>query len=367
MGKAEKTELNRSLTAHLNTIQETLQVLDQTASSSLEKVTWTQVILIAEQLSKQATIAGMLWNGEAPEAKQLEENMTSYFNVLQGFLLLSHGSNVGAGPTLSSSIHESVKQVVDCSFRLMKESVSLYAGSHNGDKKLLMPRFVGAVWEACDALKKVPATNVIAIGRAMTQVAVSVKDVLREMKELKPASPDLRDEASDGSSSKVESRPQDDDGDDLSEDDIGSDLSPEEMKVAQLAQGVVSETLVTIKELIRTITGLLKQETADDNSKFVDSLEKLLKLCQGVGAQVDEIGACLYPPLEIAAIKVALEKMSIGINEVEQEVESFQTSSECLGEACNGLRTLLKQMLSELDCSSTTDLANKLQNVAVIN
>lgn len=32
------------------------QVLDQTASSSLEKVTWTQVILIAEQLSKQATI-----------------------------------------------------------------------------------------------------------------------------------------------------------------------------------------------------------------------------------------------------------------------------------------------------------------------
>ncbi|KAK6252719.1 hypothetical protein QUC31_014439 [Theobroma cacao] len=238
----------------------------------------------------------------------------------------------------------------------------MLAGSHNRDKKLLMPRFVGAVWEACDALKKVPATNVIAIGRAMTQVAVSVKDVLREMKELKPASPDLRDEASDGSSSKVESRPQDD----LSEDDIGSDLSPEEMKVAQLAQGVVSETLVTIKELIRTITGLLKQETPDDNSKFADSLEKLLKLCQGVGVLADEIGACLYPPQEIAAIKVALGKISSSINEVQQEVESFQTSSKSVGEACNGLRTLLKQMEAELDCSSTTDLANKLQNVAVI-
>lgn len=70
--------------------------------------------------------AGMLWNGESPQAKEVEENMNSYFNVLQGFLLLSHGSTVGAGPTLSSSIHESVKHVVDCSFRLMKEHVSLY-------------------------------------------------------------------------------------------------------------------------------------------------------------------------------------------------------------------------------------------------
>jgi hypothetical protein len=58
--------------------------------------------------------------------KAIEENMTSYFNNLQGFLLISHGSKVGAGPTLSSSIDESVKQVVDSSFRLMKETVSLY-------------------------------------------------------------------------------------------------------------------------------------------------------------------------------------------------------------------------------------------------
>ncbi|XWS35019.1 hypothetical protein CRYUN_Cryun21dG0089400 [Craigia yunnanensis] len=126
----------------------------------------------------------------------------------------------------------------------------------------------------------------------MTHVAVSVMDVLREIKELKPASSDLRDEASDDTPTNTKNRSEDDD---LSEDHLGSDLSPEEMKVAQLAIGVVSETLVTIKELIGTITGLIKLETPDDNSKFVDSLEKLLKICQGMGAQIDEIGACLYP------------------------------------------------------------------------
>lgn len=71
-------------------------------------------------------IVGMLWTGGTPEAKQIEENMMAYFNVLQGFILLSHGSTVDTGPTLSSSIHVSVKQVVDSSFKLMMESVSLY-------------------------------------------------------------------------------------------------------------------------------------------------------------------------------------------------------------------------------------------------
>lgn len=68
----------------------------------------------------------MLWTGEAPEVKALEENMASYFNMLQGLLLLSHSSTVGAGPTLSSCIRASIKQVVDSSFMLMKESVSSY-------------------------------------------------------------------------------------------------------------------------------------------------------------------------------------------------------------------------------------------------
>ncbi|XP_039003604.1 uncharacterized protein LOC120130442 [Hibiscus syriacus] len=303
----------------------------------------------------------MLWNGESPDAKQVEETTNSFFNALQGFLLLSHGSSVGAGPTLSSSIHESVKHVVDCSFRLMKEHVSLY-GSRNEEKKLSMPQFVGAVWEACSALKKVPSTNVIAIGRAMTQVAVSVKDVVREMNELKPASSDLGNGTYDDTPSKAESKPEDDD---LSDDDLDSDLSPEEMKVAQLAQGVVSETLVVIKELIRTITGMLKLETPDDNGKFVDSLEKLLKICQGIGAEIDEIGACLYPPQEIDAIKLALEKISSSINGMQQEVDSFQTSAEPFVEACGGLRNVLKQMESELDCVSTTELTYKMHNVVV--
>lgn len=68
--------------------------------------------------------AGMLWSGDAPDVKALEENMETYFNILHGFVLLCHGSTVGAGPTLHASINASVKQVIDCSIALLKEAVS---------------------------------------------------------------------------------------------------------------------------------------------------------------------------------------------------------------------------------------------------
>ncbi|XP_057961018.1 uncharacterized protein LOC131153023 [Malania oleifera] len=359
MTRAEREQLNRSLGSHLDTIHETFQVLDQ-APSSQEKVSWGEVIQMGEQVSKQATIVGMLWAEEKPEIKTLEENMSAYFNILQGFLLLSHGSRVGAGPTLSSCIHASVKHVVDCSFMLFKESLCSY-GSCNKDQKLPIPQLVGTVWDACSALKKTPSTNVTAIGRAMTHVAVSIKDVLRELKELKPGSSDLTDEATDDASAKAESSPKDKDN--SSDGDLGNDLSPEEMKIAQLAIEVVSETLGVQKELIRSITGLIKQEDPKEQSNFVNSLERLLKLSQEIGLQVDELGACLYPPQEVSAMKNALEKITGIIAEMQTEVANLKSSPEAFAQACDGLRSSMRQL--ELGCSSATDLVPGMQNLVV--
>ena len=222
---------------------------------------------------------------------------------------------------------------------------------------------MGAVWEACSSLKKTPATNITAIGRTMTQVAVSMKDVLREMKELKPASSDPTDETSDEASNKAESIPENDDN--SSEGDLGNDLSPEEMKIAVSVISVVTEILAVIKELIRCITGLVKQEDANKSSNFVDSLEKLLKLCQGIGVQVDELGACLYPPQEIPAMKAAAEKISGSVDEIQAEIENLGGTTETFIQACNVLRSSLGQLNSLVGDSSTADLVPEMQNLAV--
>ncbi|KAL6969907.1 hypothetical protein U1Q18_029620 [Sarracenia purpurea var. burkii] len=353
MGKAAKEELNRVLSEHLNTIHETFQVLDQELDSSLDKVCWNEVIKMGEQVSKQATVAGMLWTGERPEGKELVENMATYFNVLQGFLLLSHGSKVGAGPTLSSCIHASVKRVVDCTFVLFKESVSSY-GSSSKEKKLLIPPLVGAVWDACSALKKTPTTNITAIGRAMTQVVVSMKDVLREMKELKPVSEFGDDDSEAETPEEVPVKPESelrDSDDSCGGDDLGNDLSPVEMKIAELANGVVSDSLLVVKELIHSITGLIKHENSGNwNDDYVNGLERLLKLCQGMGEQIDELGACLYPPQEAPAMKAVMERISGIVHELQVEVENLKGSAQEFSHACGALKGSIRKMEDEVGC-----------------
>ncbi|XP_021748868.1 uncharacterized protein LOC110714596 [Chenopodium quinoa] len=351
MGKSEMERLNQTLTVHLTNIHETLQLMDQTPASSLQKVTWDEVVKIGEQLSKNATTAGMLCTGEKTKVAALEENMEAYFNVLQGLLLLAYGSTVGAGPTLSSSIHASIKQVVDCSFLLWRECVASY-GPHSSEKKCSIPQLAGTVWEACSALKKTPATNIVAIGRAMTQVAVSMKDVLREMNELEPCSSDPTSEADSQTSD--------------ADDEFGKDLSPEEMKVAQLAIGVVSEAVIVIKELIRCITGLLKKESLKDENDGVESLEKLLKLCRSIGVQMDELGACLYPPQELSAIAKSCKELSDLIDEVGKELDYLNGSTEAFSERCNALKTALGNLEAEISDSLATNAVLQNSNGLVV-
>ncbi|KAG7589736.1 hypothetical protein ISN44_As07g019770 [Arabidopsis suecica] len=350
MAKPKRNELNQILICYHNTINDTLQLFEQVPSPTQDKLSWNDVLQISDHLSKQATIVGMLWTGEPPKSEAMKETMEAYFNVLQGFLLHCHGSMVGAGTTLSSSIHASAKQIVDSSFRLLQGSVSLYEGSYEKGRKPSIPQLAGAVWEACSNLKKVPETNIKAIGRAMAQVAVSMKDVLREMKELKPASENL----------ESETQISDDD------DDLGDDLSREEFEVAKMVVDIVSETLVVIKELIRAVTGMIKLQNPKDNSEFVDSLEKLLKLCQGMGVQIDELGACVYPPQEFGLMKQTVEKIWETISEIETGVKSFENSSlEALSGSCRRLQSLIEHMDTELDTRIEAEVVCKMQNVTL--
>ncbi|KAF7148498.1 hypothetical protein RHSIM_Rhsim03G0134600 [Rhododendron simsii] len=219
------------------------------------------------------------------------------------------------------------------------------AGSSNKDQKLSIPPLVGPVWDACSALKKTPSTNITAIGWAITQIPVSMKDVLREMKELKPASAKPKDEDSEEASVKDDSGPHD--SDDSYGGDLGNDFSPEEMKIAQLAIGVVSETLIVIKELICFITSLNKQENPNNGNDFVNPLERFLKLCQESGLQPWK----KYPGL---------------LMECRIEVNILEGSSEAFFQACTGLRGSLREMESELG-SSVTRLLPEMQNLVVSN
>ncbi|CAF2195341.1 unnamed protein product, partial [Brassica napus] len=311
--KQQRDELNQILSSYLNTINDTLQLFEHSPPQTQDKLNWDDVLNMSDHLSRQATIVGMLWTGEPPEAEALKETM---------------------------ELHLTVNDV--------------FSGGEK-DRKTSIPQLTGAVWEACSNLKKIPTTNIKAIGRAMTQVAVSVKDVLREMQELKPAS------ACSSPEHDVSVNSDEDD------DDLGDDLSPEELEVAALVADVVSDTLIVVKELIRAIASMIKMENPEDKGEFVDSFEKLLKLCQGTGEQIDELGACVYPPQELSLIKQILERINGYIGEVEADVKGFMnsSSSEAFLGTCRRLQSLIEHMVSELDTRTEAEVVCNMHNVTL--
>lgn len=177
----------------------------------------------------------------------------------------------------------------------------------------------------------------------MTQVVVSMKDVLREMKELR-TSPEH----------DVSANSDEDD------DDLGDDLSSEELEVAALVADVVSETLMVVKELIRAIVSMIKMENPEDKGEVVDSFERLLKLCQGTGDQIDELGACVYPPQELSLIKQILERINGNIGEMEADVKGFMnsSSSEAFLGTCRRLQSLIEHMETNLDTRTEAEVVS---------
>ncbi|KAL5231649.1 hypothetical protein ABZP36_030425 [Zizania latifolia] len=354
-------ELSRLLQSHLQAINETFQIMAEAAPGGLERTEWSEVVKLGDQLSRQATVAGMVWSGDLPDVETLKENIEAYFNILQGFLFCCHGSTVGAGPTLHKSICSSAKNVVDSSFSLFDQAVSAYE-SCSPDRKTTIPQVTGAVWEACLALNKVPTTNCVAIGRAMTQIGVYLKDVLREMKELPIG--DSGDSTAEKSSNGAVDTTSCSDRDELSCDlEMDEDFTEEEVAVAKLIITLASDALVVVKEAIRFITCLLKSSgnRSGSNEDKVDAMEELLRSCREAADQINDIGASVYPPQDLSQMSSSVKRLYDGTNAMRREIGNLGGSPESVFLALERF----DKSLGALEAEITDDVVNEMENLTI--
>lgn len=312
MGAKERgeTAFSQLLADSASSIADTLTLFSEAAPGGGKKVEWKEVITAAEGVAKQATTAGVLWKGKVTK-KDGMDNIDSYIQALQGFLLFSHGSTVGAGTTLLSCIDLASKQMANSSLGLLRGAV---AGVSNSTQEVDLPVLVGCVWEACEAVKKTPSSNRVAIGRSLTQVAISVKDVLRELGDFKQSVLQCTSDAAEGEVSS---------SDETTE--FSNNLSAEEMQVVQSVKDFVSSLLSMLKQLLHIVAGTSKasKDAQRADSDATPLLEKLLKLSKDLGIGVDELGASLYPPQEIETLQATTAEIEGLIEHIQAEVYSL--------------------------------------------
>lgn len=328
-------------------IAHTLTLFREAAPGEGQKVEWKEVLAAAEGVAKHATSAGILWKGKVSK-KEGFENISSYVGALQKFLLLSHGSTTGAGTTLLLCIKSVSEQVATSSLGLLRSAV---AGKSNKTQEVDLPVLVGCVWEACEAVKKSPSSNRVAVGRSLTQVAISVKDVLRELGDFKQESglqctsdADTIAEA-EGSSS------------DESTQELSNKLSAVEMQVVQSVKNLVLSLLSMLKQLLHIVAGT---SSASRDAQRADSettllFEKLLKLSKDLGVSVDELGASLYPPQEVETLQATTGEIEGFTEHIEAGVFGLLGSiPEDFGLAVSTSKDAAASLNRILDASAST-------------
>jgi hypothetical protein len=126
--------------------------------------------------------------------------------------------------------------------------VVLSPGTPNCAQEIDIPVLVGHVWEACEAVKKTPTSNHVAVGRSLTQVAISIKDVLREIDEFKRESAEEH----------LIDADDDDEAGSLDENELSEEVTATEMQVVQSVKGLVSCLLNLLKQLLYIVAAAAK-------------------------------------------------------------------------------------------------------------
>lgn len=196
----------------------------------------------------------------------------------------------------------------------------------------------------------------------MTKIGVYLKDVLREMNELPIG--DSGDSTAEKSSNGVVDTASCSDRDEISELDLDDDdFTEEEVSVAKLVITVASDSLVVVKEAIRFITGLLKSSGNEDgaNEDKVEPMEELLSHCKEIADQVNDLGACVYPPQDSSEMMLAIKRLYNGISGMRKEIGNLGGSPESTFAALEGF----EKCLGSLQAKLADDVVNEMENLNI--
>ncbi|CAK9193675.1 unnamed protein product, partial [Sphagnum troendelagicum] len=338
MGRTQKgrvADLSKALLRRTASLRDSLRLLNEAAAGEVVKEDWGEVKKVADKVAKDATTIGMLWT-QGLKDEDANQALKTYFEGLQALLLLCHACTVGAGPTLIVTIRNAAQQVVNASLTLLTRAVSFsIKGAEKQEREAILPAHVGSVWEACNTLKRTPYTNRTAVGRSITQVATSVKNVLQKIRQIKEGQSSQRN-ACDCGHADDEGRRRNEAYSHHAAHSHGHELSEEEMAVVEAARHVVECSLDFIKQLLYVAAEVPGPQGTEESS--TGCLENVLKHCKGLGVEVDKFGAYLHPPQQTDPLRGRIMKMETIVNLISTQV------SETRGSECEGLDLASKSL-----------------------
>ncbi|KAJ0392580.1 hypothetical protein ATCC90586_007874 [Pythium insidiosum] len=193
----------------------------------------------------------------------------------------------GAGPSLGD-------EIILGALRVLKNVREL--GATVERKELTrVPELTGRVWESCKAIGNTPKSNCIASKRNMLQCVGVLNDTIKELKEF------LEEQASTSGEEGLDAIELDDDF------AFDSSLSDEERSVFESGVKLLEMVVSVLKRGVLTLKNLTIEDSAKDVIAWTARLDRGYKTVQ---AAVVDMGAALYPPVDVDELQSALDLVS---------------------------------------------------------
>jgi hypothetical protein len=258
------------------------------------------------------------------EQAKLTQDLLNGCQLIGTACLVLHDDSTGCSASLRHHAKQAARGIVTTVQQLVQSFVDGSALVENvGAQK------TGAVWQTCNVVleKKLPIGNRSSMRRDWLTDMADCNETVEEFQELIDAGPELREEDEEGQETNTPEK----DDDDAFEDFMGGQdqlYSSDEIPIATACVFLVKCSRGGINATEKTCEAVGKQLAENNNSKERSSIisdndkallawiSKANGLAHAVGEGMTDLGAVLYPTLELETVQSEVERQSSCIDEL---------------------------------------------------
>lgn len=280
--------------------------------------------------STKYTLLGKIHADQKDQQQQEQSTNLMANDLLKGCQLVAtgclvfHQPNVGCAPSLRHTVKQSTRAIVQTVLLLVKSFVDGTALDQN-----VAAQKTGAIWQACDTIihKQLPMGNRNAMRRQLFTFLKECNETMREFQEMVNMGP---------AAAEVESSQQSaQDVGDASNDHTGANTTSwegflsgatdqytaKELPIASACIYVIKCSRGSINVVLKACEavgqlldegGTNGEQTADDTFRL-DWMSQLCEQARVVGESMTDLGATLYPPLELDAVDAQVQQQTDSI------------------------------------------------------
>jgi len=312
--------------------------------------------------STKYTLMGKL---DAPEQTKICADFLQGCQYLATGCLALHDPVTGCSRSVRHHARQAVRAILVTTTQLVECFAVDHANSTQKESQIGAQK-TGAVWQSCNVIleKKMPVGNRNAMRRDLLTFKMECNETLTEFQEMIDRGPSLREEDENDNDEETK-QPEEAslweaflDGDEDQYADHELPVAVACVAIIKCSRGSINATLQALEAVTLSEGG--ESLNATDKARLT-WMSTLHDFATAVGNGMTDLGACLYPPLNLDSVKAELERQ---VGTVEQCVNHLVEATTMDGEALE-LSPDVKVLASKLQSVIQTRRNEALEAISV--